>query len=243
LPPALLKIRVGGARVLGYIAAHGFARDIVNTPAPPPDHSSRQACVLAMVAGFSDTVGFLTFGAFAGLMSGNTVLLGIALASGRMADAGFHLVIIATFLGGLALSTLLSRALPMVGLVVIEGALLLAAALLPALVAAPVLALAMGIQNSMAMRFEGLELNTVFVTGDLQKLIHALVERATRKPGEDPPPGRPLVIVLLWVGYIAGAALGAAAHAWLARPLLLAPLLLSPALMMCGRGSRDPLPK
>ncbi|MFA6314700.1 MAG: YoaK family protein [Sterolibacterium sp.] len=192
-----------------------------------PDNSPRQAWVLAVVAGFSDTVGFLAFGAFAGLMSGNTVLLGIALAAGRLTDALHSMAIISAFLTGIAAATFLSRrAFPLAGFVAVEAAILVIAALLPTGVAAPMLGLAMGIQNAMATHFGGLTLNTVFLTGDLQKLIQALIDRITRKSELKAGPDHSGIIALLWFCYLSGAALGAAAHAWLARPLLLAPLLL-----------------
>ena len=44
------------------------------------ENAAFQAGVLSLVAGYADTLGYLSFGAFAGLMTGNTVLLGIALA-------------------------------------------------------------------------------------------------------------------------------------------------------------------
>jgi uncharacterized membrane protein YoaK (UPF0700 family) len=47
----------------------------------PPENTAFQASVLSIVAGYADTIGYLSFGAFAGLMTGNTVLLGIALFS------------------------------------------------------------------------------------------------------------------------------------------------------------------
>lgn len=208
----------------------------MNPNSPTPDNSPRQAWVLAVVAGFSDTVGFLTFGAFAGLMSGNTVFLGIALASGRMADALHSLSIIVLFLTGIAAATLLSRkAIPLAGLVALEASVLVIAALLPVVVAAPMLGLAMGIQNAMATHFGGLTLNTVFLTGDLQKLIQSLIDRLTGKPAAD----HSGIIALLWLCYLFGAALGATAHSWLSMPLLLAPLLL-PLVLIRGKCEKVP---
>ncbi len=39
------------------------------------------ASVLAIIAGYVDAVGYLHFDAFAGLMTGNTIFLGIELAT------------------------------------------------------------------------------------------------------------------------------------------------------------------
>jgi len=191
------------------------------------ENSPHQAWVLAVVSGFSDTVGFLSWGAFAGLMSGNSVLLGIALAGGQMGDALHRLGIIAAFLAGIAVSTLLvKKSLPLPGFVAIEATLLLLAAVLPVAGAAPMLGLAMGIQNAMANNFAGLTLNTVFITGNLQKLIQTLIGRSRRSREVASEPDHAGIIVGLWIFYLAGAALGAAAHSHLTHPLLLAPLLL-----------------
>lgn len=40
-----------------------------------------QAVLLALIAGFADTVGYLRYEAFGGLMTGNTILLGIEFAT------------------------------------------------------------------------------------------------------------------------------------------------------------------
>src|SRR5258708_4904658 len=60
-----------------------------------------QACVLAAVAGYADTIGFLRFDAFAGLMTGNTILLGIGLASAQLLRAAFYGAIIGVFVAGI----------------------------------------------------------------------------------------------------------------------------------------------
>ncbi len=49
-----------------------------------------QACLLAIIAGQADTVGFLRYDAFAGLMTGNTILLGLEIATAKMVGAMFH---------------------------------------------------------------------------------------------------------------------------------------------------------
>jgi uncharacterized membrane protein YoaK (UPF0700 family) len=71
--------------------------------APSPEESRAfHACVLSVVAGYADTLGYLTFDAFAGLMTGNTVLLGIALAHGQPLQAARNAAIIVVFLSGVA---------------------------------------------------------------------------------------------------------------------------------------------
>ena len=66
------------------------------------DNTTWQATVLSVVAGYADAVGFMTFGAFAGAMTGNTVLLGIAVAGANFEDALRSAIVIASFLVGVS---------------------------------------------------------------------------------------------------------------------------------------------
>ena len=182
---------------------------------------------MSAVAGYADTTGYLSFGAFAGQMTGNTVLLGIDLFSREPLHALQKLLIMVTFLAGVGTSTMLRRAgftLPM--LLALETLALVAAAFLAASVAAPTLALAMGMQNAAASRFSGATLNTVFLTGNLQKLMQAVVNRVGGQSDASIS-----VLTLAYASYLAGVLFGAAAHLWVGRPLLLAVLLLLAALL------------
>lgn len=49
-----------------------------------------QACLLAVIAGCADTVGYLRYDAFAGLMTGNTIPLGIEVATNNLGMAICH---------------------------------------------------------------------------------------------------------------------------------------------------------
>jgi uncharacterized membrane protein YoaK (UPF0700 family) len=193
------------------------------------ENTAFQAGVLAMVAGYADTLGYLSFGAFAGLMTGNTVLFGIALARHEPLHALRNLAIILAFLSGVAISALLRRfgcRLPL--LLALEALAFVAAALAPPLIAAPTLAFGMGTQNAAATRFAGASANTVFLTGDLQKLIQALVGRIAGPHPSDTGSG---VLALIYACYLTGVLLGAAAYLLVSRPLLLAPLFLPFALL------------
>ena len=54
--------------------------------------------LLCLVGGSADAIAFLRYDVFVGAMTGNTVLLGIDLAEGKLDRAGFHLGIVAIFL-------------------------------------------------------------------------------------------------------------------------------------------------
>ncbi len=193
----------------------------------PEAHARWQAALLACVAGYSDTIGFLSYGAFAGLMSGNTVMLGIALAHGATADAVHTAFIVAAFLCGVGTSALLHRrGVTLRWLIGIEAALLVSAAWLAPASAAPMLAFAMGVQNAAATHFRGAVLNTVFITGDLQKLVQAVVRFDIAE--EHAVIG---AVVALWCGYLTGVVAAAIARSLLSMPLLLAAAVLPATLL------------
>jgi uncharacterized membrane protein YoaK (UPF0700 family) len=186
-----------------------------------------QASALAIIAGYADTVGYLHFGAFAGLMTGNTILLGIEIATGQFALAAFHILIIAAFLMGV----MLSRAAMGLGWrpwlsLSFAGVLLAVSSFIEKDLGAILLALAMGTQNSAANRFGGVALNTVFITGNLQKLGEELVALVTRSREERKAGSGAGIYALVWISYAAGATLGALANAWIALPLLIPALAL-----------------
>ena len=193
-------------------------------PTTAPDNAIWQACLLAMVGGFSDAVGFLTFGAFAGAMTGNTVLLGIALASAKFVQAAQSAGIIAAFLVGVAVSAVLRHYLSIAALLVLEVAVIVVAALLDPLGAALVLALAMGLQNAAMTHFAGTSINTVVLTDNLQKFILALVRRDRATAAADHAAAT--LVGAFWLSYLSGNVLGALAWHFTAHPLLYAILPL-----------------
>jgi uncharacterized membrane protein YoaK (UPF0700 family) len=86
---------------------------------------------------------------------------------------------------------------------------------------AAALAFGMGAQNAATTQIAGITLNTVFVTGDLQKLMEDIVKRLLPKAAREIPAARePAALSLVWIGYVAGALLGAAADRWLMLPFL-----------------------
>ncbi len=195
------------------------------------DNTVWQACLLAIVAGYADAVGFLVFNAFAGAMTGNTVLLGIALAGNQLAAAAESAGIIAAFVVGVAASALLRRYVPLAALLGLEAAAIVAAALIMPLAAAPVLAFAMGLQNAAMTHFAGTSLNTVFLTGNLQKLVESLLDRDAPRARATSEGTAVALLSRMWVTYLAGVVLGAVARHWTAYPLLFAVLPLLAVLL------------
>ncbi len=187
-----------------------------------------QACLLAVMAGYADTIGYLRYQAFAGLMTGNTIFFGIEVASQKPWQAAFHAGIMATFLAGVVLARAVLRLGGTVWMALTATALLLIlCGFIPEGPAAFLLALGMGIQNSAANRFNGVSLNTVFITGNIQKLGEGLIAWAWPSREANVPKSDGVgIFVLVWVGYAFGAGLGALANAALMYPLVLPALLL-----------------
>lgn len=192
-----------------------------------------QAVLLALIAGYADTVGFLRFEAFAGLMTGNTILLGIEVATGKWASAGYHCAIMIVFLIGVVLAQVLAR-LGHQPWVALSGtaALMVLCGFMDKLLASLLLPLAMGLQNSAANRFNGVALNTVFITGNIQKVGEGLIAWAwPAKEGTSRPGDGFAIYGLVWMAYAAGAGLGAVAEKGMTYPLLL-PAALLPFVML-----------
>src|SRR4051794_5436710 len=127
--------------------------------------------LLAIIAGYADTIGYLHLNAFAGLMTGNTILMGIELATAKYRQAAFHGAIIAMFLFGVIFGRIIVRAgLEVFRALLVTSGLLIVSSLSDKFWGALLLALGMGIQNSAANRFGGITLNHVFITGNLQKI-------------------------------------------------------------------------
>lgn len=135
-----------------------------------------QAGVLVMIAGYADAIGFLQHRAFAGQMTGNTILLAISLAEGGWSQAGFYLAVIASFLVGVAISGSLVRlGIAQAVALSLAAVALAVCAFVTARWGASLLAFAMGTQNAAATHFGAATLNTVFITGDLQKLFEKVL--------------------------------------------------------------------
>lgn len=187
----------------------GPERLAINRPA--------QAWILAAIAGSADAICLLLYDAFAGQMTGNTVLLAIDIVGAEWWSAAYHASIIGLFVLGLLAATVAVRNGISSAMVLVASALLVASAvLLPAATPALVVAAAMGLQNAAARRFGSLTLNTVFITGDLQTMVGSLTDKETGPPAK--MAGRAMAV--LWACYLAGALSGALLTRVTSYPLL-----------------------
>ena len=178
----------------------------------------------------------MRFDAFAGLMTGNTVLLGIALSS---ADPwrGLHYgaIILAFFVGVLVSRTLLRFHLaPWVALTLAAAALVVCAFYETPWSHHP--GLCHGHAECGRDPIGSVTLNTVFITGNTAEIGEGIVGLLWPGQGKhaEPPPGDVAIFGMVWVSYAVGAVLGAAANAMLTRPLL-APAVILPFVLLRRR--------
>lgn len=203
---------------------------------PPPTQSvvlgRRVVFFLGGAAGYLDAVGYLTLGLFTANMTGNTVLLGIAIGQGNRAAMVRVLLALAAFVGGAAAGALLLRGRrtgSAFGLEAVCVAVGLAAWLhlrqphpgrvIPDPAAFPLIALlsaAMGAQSAAVRRLGDQRISTTYVTGTLTSLAVDTVSRilarrggAPQSPSNPAEPGSPLPLLIgIWTSYVAGAVAG-----------------------------------
>jgi uncharacterized membrane protein YoaK (UPF0700 family) len=210
-----------------------------------PRLAARDAALtaLALAAGFVDGVSYLTLGhVFTANMTGNTVLLGLAVGQGHGADVARSAVALGGFccgVGGGAL-VLRERGRAALALSAESLALLLLAALAAQLGTAAgglrlgliaVSALAMGLQSATVRKVGVPGVATTYITGTLTGAVATLAERlgSASVVGQEEAATRSLRLpILVWAVYGLGALIGAALTvAWGASALWVAPALVA----------------
>ena len=186
--------------------------------------------LLSVAAGGIDALSFYALGAFTSAMSGNTILLGLALGQGKVKAASSSLFAFAGYILGVAAATPLGVSAPHAEpLRVLRRALLVEAALLVAFAALwaagvelPVpetlqrgllvlAGTAMGLQSVTARKLDAPGVNTVVFTSTLTAIVGALADAAryrARRPIR-PETWRQVAAFLLYLA-------GAACMGWLA---------------------------
>lgn len=173
---------------------------------------------LSALAGFVDAQGYLHLnGFFVSFMSGNSTRLAVALTQGEWGFAKIALVIVALFVAGVVLGSVvgdLAGSARRRAVLATETVLLAAAAILqgvgPAPLAIAAVSLAMGAENAVFERDGDIGIGLTYMTGTLAKAGQRMASAILG--------GKPLEWVpymLLWVGLVAGALLGALAFAWI----------------------------
>ncbi len=173
------------------------------------------ACALSALAGYVDGIGFIYLGGlFVSFMSGNSTRMGVSLAEGHWREAAQALSLIALFVTGAALGSLIvfGRGASRQQLVLlVEAALLATAAASDAMNFPPgsvaAIVLAMGLENAVFQIDGGAGLGLTYITGALVKvgqLIAAAVKGGARWAW--------VPNLLLWSALVTGALCGALAY-------------------------------
>lgn len=182
---------------------------------------------LAFVGGYGDAAGLVLAYTFTGHVTGNLVLVAIAVATRNGHAVLRHLLAIGTFLGGILLSALIDLflrkrlRLPLLpAVMVLEIALVGLAALAMTLqweygTGAFILcvALALGLQNGALRRVVGTSVHTTYLTGMITNLIISAANKGLGDVAQERPITADPTLRLLsgiWMSFLLGAVTGAA---------------------------------
>jgi uncharacterized membrane protein YoaK (UPF0700 family) len=205
------------------------------------------AVSLAVVAGYVDAYGLMSYGTYVSFMSGNTTQTGLETGRGDLAAAAPAFLAVVYFVLGVFTGTLLAhskaRQVRRWIFAVVAGFLalvLIATELgpLPPAVGIATLSLAMGILNTALSKVGAEAVSLTFVTGTLSKLGGHLALALKRAPltnaqgSWDTHLRRALLLMCLWGGFLTGAVVSGSATPRFGEWVLLGPLAVLTALAL-----------
>lgn len=214
---------------------------------------SRQAALLAFVAGYVDAYALIHYRVFASFMSGNTTQTGLSAGQGQWELAGHNFLPIPAFVCGVIVGTILSEIRgrwTVRGLWIGAAALLLISATSEHFVSGAawcniiMLSLAMGILNTTVTQVGGQTVSLGFVTGDLNNLGRHVAFALSGKPltdsqaQSDTRGRRAFALAAVWGFFLLGAALAGAGSNFLGQWLLAPPIAALGVLTMSEDGRR-----
>ena len=208
------------------------------------------AALLAMIAGFVDAYGMITYGVYVSFMSGNTTQTGYQTAEGAFGPALLSALAILFFVIGSFAGTLLVQAAGRLARRAVFGVVAAALAEVVGLTyfdflsvgfGIAIVSAAMGILNSAFSRVGAQSVSLTFVTGTLSRVGSHLALAARRSPLADAQGPwdthlrRAMLLARLWVGFLAGALLSGAATPRYGALVLAAPAVILAALAAFDR--------
>ena len=224
----------------------------------PEEIEESLAVALAMVAGFLDAYGFITYNIYVSFMSGNTTRTGYETGQANFAAAAHSVLPIICFLGGSFTGALLAHSSVrrirrlVFGLIAASLVLIIGFTQLGFLsdwVNVAVISFTMGAMNTALSgvgarsRVAGQTVSLTFVSGTLSRVGMELALAARRAPltdGQGPWDThmlRALRLATIWAGFLVGALLSGAATPRLGVWALLFPMLTLVALAAFDRSS------
>ncbi|MBD8620853.1 DUF1275 domain-containing protein [Sphingomonas sp. CFBP 13728] len=187
--------------------------DNVTARSDPGGHDGRTYALafgLLAVAGAVDAIGFLHFHTFyVSFMSGNTTRVALALAQTDWSLATQGAMVIAAFVVGVVAGELLIGAAAQrrpLAMVVEAVTVLLAAGFGSGLTSSVLLALAMGMQNALILRAEGVGMALTYVTGTLVHVGRGIAAVLAGRRGWNPIWPYAGMLLALTLGAVAGTA-------------------------------------
>jgi uncharacterized membrane protein YoaK (UPF0700 family) len=188
--------------------------------------------LLCAMAGSIDAIAYLLEGqVFVANMTGNTVLFAISMLQHQFGKAALRGGLVLAFLAGVVVSRLLARSAgervtsrQRIAVLGIQSVVLLVlgwkASAADTRLLLLLLAAILGVQNGAFRYIGGFQLNTTFVTGDLELLGEAIVDARNPRP-------KVSAFVLSWIGYAGGALLGALGTHEMPHHAFLVPMILA----------------
>jgi uncharacterized membrane protein YoaK (UPF0700 family) len=213
-------------------------------------NAERLAAALAMIAGFVDAYGMITYGVFVSFMSGNTTQTGYQTAEGAFGPAALSALAILFFVVGSFAGSLLVQAAGPLARPAVFGVVAAALAEVIGLTyfnflsvgfGIAIVSVAMAIMNSAFSRVGAQSVSLTFVTGTLSRVGSHLALAAKRAPLADAQGPwdthlrRAMMLARVWAGFLAGALLSGAATPRFGALVLVAPALILAALAAFDR--------
>jgi uncharacterized membrane protein YoaK (UPF0700 family) len=196
--------------------------------------SIRRVVALSAVAGCVEVTGYMDCSSiYPGIMTGNTVQLGLTSATQAWARFDIIALAVAAFFVGGIVASVIRRHLrqPAFELLVMAAILAAVSAVrwntaLRIPIELPLLAMAMAIQGETLSKFGGVSIQTIVVTNSMVKFTDALTGRYLARGTEVPSLDEVLLPGSAWLTYSLAAGAGALAAGYFRLPLMIPILLL-----------------
>lgn len=176
----------------------------------------RMAIFLALIAGFTDSVGLIKWKTYVSFMSGNTTSMGAALSTDKTGIITTSATIISCFLLGIFAGTCLSlwkkMELKTLPIYIVSGILIMFTVIsnfynIKPVPSVAIVGFSMGMMNTIVTSIGNQKVNTDFVTGTLNSLAinTAMLTMSNDTAEKKEYRSNAIHLLLLWTGFVAGA--------------------------------------
>lgn len=175
------------------------------------------AIFLAFIAGYTDATGLIQWKTYVSFMSGNTTQLGAAFFSNKYGIIITSLTVIISFVIGIYSGTCLSLwrtcRIKTIPFYIVSGILMVYTLInyyhrIPIIPSVAIISFAMGVMNTIVTSVGNLKVNTDFVTGTLNSLAKntAIFTMSNDENEKRESKANAIHLLLLWIGFLSGAA-------------------------------------